>query len=121
VILLTARGEEADRIVGLELGACRLTRVTTAEAPDLIFAYEEHSGPARRVDSYLATVLQHRRNHATFRLHRLETATNPSLTSRLQIRETPCLVVLERGFERGRLIQPKSIASIRAFLAPWLV
>jgi hypothetical protein len=93
---------------------------TASNVPDLVFAYEETSGAARRVEGHIAAVLQHRRNHDSFRLYRLEVAKNPALASHLAIEETPCLIVLDRGVEQARLVQPQGAAAIREFLSPWL-
>ena len=43
-----------------------------AKKPQLVFFYSKASGRCRRVEAFLAQVLQARRNHDTFVLHRVE-------------------------------------------------
>lgn len=72
------------------------------------------------MDGFLAQVLQRRRNHDTFRVHRVDGAERPDLVERFGVEELPTLVVVERKSVRGRLVRPRSCREIESFLAPWL-
>ena len=39
------------------------------DKPGLVFFHSQRSGRSRRVEGYLAQVLQRRRNHATFKYY----------------------------------------------------
>jgi thioredoxin-like negative regulator of GroEL len=88
--------------------------------PRLIFFTSEVSGRCRRVDGFLAQVLQRRRNHGTFRLYRVDEAERPDLVSRFGIEEVPTLVVVEGRTVHARLTKPRGCREIESFLAPWL-
>lgn len=47
--------------------------------PKLLFFYTDSSGRSRRVESFLAQVLQRRRNHDTFQLYRVDCDARPDL------------------------------------------
>jgi len=78
------------------------------------------SGACRRVDGFLAQVLQRRRNHETFRLYRVDEQSRPDLVERFQVDEVPTLLVVESKSVRARLVKPRSCREIETFLAPWL-
>ncbi len=86
----------------------------------LAFFHSEKSGRCRRVEGFVAQVLQRRQNHETFRLVPVSQERQPGLFEHLAIVEIPTLVVIEDGAVRGRLELPKSCREIEAFLAPWL-
>jgi thioredoxin-like negative regulator of GroEL len=96
------------------------TAVTTATKPMLVFVYSGLSGRCRRAEGYLAQVLQRRRNHETFRLHRLDAETRPDLAERFRVTTLPTLLVVEEKVVRGRLEDPRGCRDIAAFLEPWL-
>jgi thioredoxin-like negative regulator of GroEL len=93
---------------------------TSGERPRLIFFYGKSSGRSRRVESYLAQVLQGRGNHESFRLYRVEVDEHPELVRQFRIDEVPTLVVVDGNRERGRLETPKSCRQIKDLLEPWL-
>jgi thioredoxin-like negative regulator of GroEL len=88
--------------------------------PALLFFYSETSGQSRRVDGYLAQVLQRRRNHETFRLYRVEERRRPDLVERFRVTSLPALVVVEGRRVRARVHNPRGVQAITAALAPWL-
>ena len=88
--------------------------------PQLVFVHSPASGPSRRVEGFLAQVLQRRANHSTFRLYRVDETERPDLAERLGVDEVPSLVVVEDKTVRGRLVRPRGCGEIQAFLAPWL-
>ena len=95
-------------------------RDRTPIRPRLVFFTSEVSGSCRRVEGFLAQVLQRRRNHGTFKLYRVDAAERPDLASRFQIDEVPTLVVVEGRHVRARLTHPHGCLEIEALLAPWL-
>jgi thioredoxin-like negative regulator of GroEL len=90
------------------------------ERPLLVFFYEERSGGSRRVDGYLAQVLQRNRNHDTFRLHRVELSQRPDLARRFGVAEAPTLLVVSDRRIQARLSGPRGCVQIEALLKPWL-
>jgi thioredoxin-like negative regulator of GroEL len=88
--------------------------------PMLVFCYSSQSGRCRRADGFLAQVLQRRRNHDTFALHRLDAETRPDLAERFRVTTLPTLLVVEQKVIRGRLENPRGCRDIAAFLEPWL-
>jgi thioredoxin-like negative regulator of GroEL len=88
--------------------------------PRLVFFHSEVSGACRRADAFLAQVLQRRRNHETFALHRVATEERPDLVERFGITALPTLVVVEERAVRARLERPRGCRDIERFLAPWL-
>jgi thioredoxin-like negative regulator of GroEL len=88
--------------------------------PTLVFFHSAFSGQCRRVEGFLAQVLQRRRNHGTFKLYRVAREDRPDLVERFAIDEMPTLVVVEERKVRARLTRPRGCRDIEAFLAPWL-
>jgi thioredoxin-like negative regulator of GroEL len=95
-------------------------RVEAAAQPGLVLFYSQSSGACRRVEGFLAQVLQRRGNHKTFRLHRVEKSQQPELYERFRVDEVPTLVVVEDRRVKGRLVAPRGAVAIERFLAPWL-
>jgi thioredoxin-like negative regulator of GroEL len=91
-----------------------------ARKPKLIFFHSPQSGHCRRVDGFLAQVLQRRRNHDTFELYRIDAAQRPDLLDRFGVDSVPTLIVLHNDGVQGRLEQPRDCRSIQALLDPWL-
>lgn len=89
-------------------------------APRLVFFHSTRSGPSRRVEGFLAQVLQRRGNHRTFRLLRVATEERPDLIARFAIEAVPTLVVVDGKRVSGRLELPRGCEQIEHFLAPWL-
>ena len=96
------------------------TVATPREQPGLVFFYSPLSGSCRRVEGFLAQVLQRRRNHETFRLYRVDQEERPDLVERFGIDTMPTLVVVEDKLVRARLERPRGCREIESFLAPWL-
>jgi thioredoxin-like negative regulator of GroEL len=88
--------------------------------PGLVFFHSSLSGQCRRVEGFLAQVLQRRRNHGTFRLYRVEENDRPDLFQRFGIETMPTLLVVEGKTVRGKLERPRGCRDIERFLAPWL-
>jgi len=94
--------------------------VQVAARPRLVFFCSPSSGRCRRVEAFLAQVLQHRGNHNTFVLHRVEVEERPDLCRRFQVTTVPTLVVVEDKRVRSRLELPSGAVQITKFLRPWL-
>jgi len=96
------------------------TRATDADRPTLCFFYSPTSGPSRRVEAFLAHVLQRRRNHRTFALHRINCDEHPELVERYAVKEMPTLIVVEKHRVLGRLEGRCGRREIENLLKPWL-
>jgi thioredoxin-like negative regulator of GroEL len=91
-----------------------------ATKPRLIFFTSSVSGQCRRVEAFLAQVLQRRRNHGTFRLLVVDEDERPELVTRFAVDVLPTLVVVEGRSESARLEQPRGCREIERLLSPWL-
>ena len=91
-----------------------------ATKPRLVFFTSALSGQCRRVEGFLAQVLQRRRNHGTFRLLVVADDERPDLVSRFGVACLPTLVVVEGRTVRARLERPRGCRQIEEFLSPWL-
>src|SRR3989442_7715327 len=88
--------------------------------PRLVYFHSLVSGNCRRVEGFLAQVLQRRRNHGTFKLYRVAQEERPDLVERFEVETLPTLVVVEGKQVRARLVRPRGCREIETFLAPWL-
>jgi thioredoxin-like negative regulator of GroEL len=86
----------------------------------LVFFHSALSGHCRRVEGFLAQVLQRRRNHGTFNVVPVAEEERPDLLERFKIQTVPTLVVVEGKAVAGRLERPRGCRDIEGFLAPWL-
>ena len=91
-----------------------------AQRPQLLFFYSRTSGSSRRVEGFLAQVLQRRRNHHSFVLRRIDVDEHAQLVARFKLEAIPALVVVENKRVRARLSSPRGCAQIAETLAPWL-
>jgi hypothetical protein len=91
-----------------------------SDRPLLLFFSSTTEGSSRRIEGYLAQVLQRRRNHNTFDLRRVAREERPDLLDRFRVAVTPTILVVEENKVCGRLVQPRGADEIRTFLAPWL-
>jgi thioredoxin-like negative regulator of GroEL len=90
------------------------------EQPRLVFFHSTLSGQCRRVEGFLAQVLQRRQNHGTFRVVHVAEEERPDLLERFKVDTVPTLVVVEGNAVAGRLERPRGCRDIEGFLAPWL-
>ena len=88
--------------------------------PGLVFFHSAKNGSCRRVEGFLAQVLQRRRNHETFKLYRVASEERPDLLERFGIDVVPTLAVVEGKQLRATLQRPRGCRDIEDFLAPWL-
>ena len=94
--------------------------LASGSKPGLVFFHSSVSGQCRRVEGFLAQVLQRRKNHGTFRLYRVDEQERPDLVERFGIVTLPTLVVVEDRRVKARLERPRGCREIEGFLAPWL-
>jgi len=88
--------------------------------PGLVFFHSRVSGHCRRVEGFLAQVLQRRRNHETFRFYSVASEQRPDLVEKFAVGKLPALVVVENKLVSGKLESPRGCRDIERFLAPWL-
>ena len=93
---------------------------TSVTRPRLIFFTSSLSGQCRRVEGFLAQVLQRRRNHGTFRILFVDQGERPDLVERFGVQGVPTLVVVEEQRVRARLDEPRGCRDIEQLLSPWL-
>ena len=85
------------------------------EQPRLVFFHSTLSGHCRRVEGFLAQVLQRRRNHGTFTVLRVAEEERPDLLPRdLEEVRKVCADLFARAIEvRGEGANPPSGAPVR--------
>lgn len=88
--------------------------------PQLVIFHTPSSGRCRRVEGFLAQVLQRRANHDTFSVHRVDVDQDGQLVEHFQIETVPTLVVVADKRVQGRLESPRGCRDIEELLAPWL-
>ncbi len=113
------------RVPARPVHVARETTMTSAAPiagaqPRLVFFHSALSGHCRRVEGFLAQVLQRRRNHETFKLYRVDETSRPDLVARFGVETIPTLVVVEGKRVRAKLERPRGCREIERFLAPWL-
>lgn len=92
----------------------------TATRPRLVLFHSKFCGRCRRVEGFIAQVLQRRRNHGTFALVQVDADDQPELVEKFKIDEIPTLLVVADKRVQGRLVHPKGCRDIEDLLAPWL-
>jgi thioredoxin-like negative regulator of GroEL len=97
-----------------------VSTASAAERPRLVFFQSSASGRSRRVEGFLAQVLQRRANHDTFRIYRVDAQQQVELVDRFGIETIPTLAVVEEQRVKGLLPNPRGCRDIERFLAPWL-
>lgn len=88
--------------------------------PRLVFFHSRVCGRSRRVEGFIAQVLQRRQNHGTFLLHPVDVDERPDLVERFGIDEIPTLLVVADRRVRSRLPHPRGCREIEDMLKPWL-
>ena len=105
---------------GIEYFFCSFVELTGAPKAKLVFFYSERSGRSRRVEGYLAQVLQRRRNHETFELVRVSVERHPELAGRFEVTDLPTICIVEGRRLRKRIADPRGCRQLEAELAEWL-
>jgi hypothetical protein len=99
----------------------RLRPASGARArPRLVFFHSPLSGRCRRVEGFIAQVLQRRRNHATFDLVRVSVDLRPDLAEKFHIEQVPTICVVEGHKLRRRIVAPGGCRALEEALEPWL-
>jgi thioredoxin-like negative regulator of GroEL len=88
--------------------------------PGLVFFHSALSGRCRRVEGFIAQVLQRRRNHETFKYYAVAREQRPDLVEKFGVTQLPTLVVVKDKIVCARLEAPRGCQEIERFLAPWL-
>ena len=88
--------------------------------PRLVYFHSSRSGHCRRVEGYIAQVLQRRRNHDTFAYYSVAREQRPDLLEKFGITLMPTLVVVQGRSIAARLEEPRGAKHIETFLSPWL-
>jgi thioredoxin-like negative regulator of GroEL len=88
------------------LGTEATVRVEAGK-PKLVFVYGRTDGQSRRVEAFIAQVLQRRHNHETFELIRVCADEQPELVERLGVSDVPTLLVVDKRKVGLRLKRPK--------------
>jgi thioredoxin family protein len=101
-------------------GVAAASGIPSLEKPRLLFFYSRRSGHCRRVEGFLAQVLQRRQNHETFVVHRIDSDERPDLVDRFRVEELPTLLIVDGRRVRARLARPKGCRDIETLLKPWL-
>ena len=91
-----------------------------AQRPRLVFFYSPLSGRCRRVEGFIAQVLQRRRNHDTFDLVRVSIDRRPDLAEKFRIEQVPTICVVEDRKLRRRIVSPRGCRELERELEPWL-
>lgn len=96
------------------------SQLVTQPEQRLVFFYSPVSGRCRRVEGFIAQVLQRRQNHETFELVRVSVDQRPDLAEKFRVEEVPtiCLVI---GLKlRRTIVAPRGCRELEQELEPWL-
>lgn len=96
------------------------TAAAAVRKPRLVFFFSDSSGGCRRVEGFIAQVLQHRRNHETFDLIRVSVERRPDLAERFGVDRVPTLCVVDGRKLTMRIVDPRGSRELERALAPWL-
>lgn len=90
------------------------------QKPRLVFFYSPLSGRCRRVEGFIAQVLQRRQNHDTFELVRVSVEQRPDLAAKFRVESVPTIcVVVGRKLQRT-IVAPRGCRELAQELEPWL-
>lgn len=95
-------------------------RPESADRPRLVFFYSPLSGRCRRVEGFIAQVLQRRRNHETFDLVRVSVEGRPDLARKFRVENVPTICVVQDRKLRRRIVAPRGCRELERELDPWL-
>jgi thioredoxin-like negative regulator of GroEL len=86
----------------------------------LVIFYSPRSGRCRRVEGFLAQVLQRRRNHLSLDLARVSVERRPDLAERFRVTDVPTLLLIDQRKVQARIVAPKGCRELQHQLSPWL-
>lgn len=90
------------------------------QRPRLVFFHSPQSGRCRRVEGFIAQVLQRRRNHDTFELVRVSVERTPDLAKKFRIEQVPTICVVDGQKLRRTIVAPRGCRELERELEPWL-
>ena len=90
------------------------------ERPRLVFFYSPLSGRCRRVEGFIAQVLQRRQNHETFELVRVSVERRPDLAKKFHVEQVPTICVVQGRKLRRTIVAPHGCRELEEELEPWL-
>jgi thioredoxin-like negative regulator of GroEL len=90
------------------------------DKPRLVFFYSPLSGRCRRVEGFIAQVLQRRRNHETFDLVRVSVERHPDLAEKFHVEQVPTICVVQGRKVLRRISAPRGCRDLERELEPWL-
>jgi thioredoxin-like negative regulator of GroEL len=90
------------------------------QRPRLVFFYSPLSGRCRRVEGFIAQVLQRRHNHDTFDLVRVSVDRRPDLAEKFRIEQVPTICIVEDRKLRRRIVAPRGCRELEQELESWL-
>lgn len=93
---------------------------TSTESPLLLLFAARTSGQSRRVEGFIAHVLQRRHNHDSFRFRIVLEEDRPDLFERFHVEQVPTIVVIDGKRVRRRLDGYVKPHQVEALLQPWL-
>ena len=88
--------------------------------PKLVFFHSPTSGRCRRVEGFIAQVLQRRSNHDTFDVVRVSVEQHPDMAEKFGVETVPTLCVVEGRRLRKRIAAPRGCRDLERELALWL-
>lgn len=94
--------------------------VSRPERPRLVLFFSPQSGRCRRVEGFVAQVLQRRRNHETFELVRVPVDERPDLAEKFGIDEVPTICIVQDRKLRKRIVAPRGCRELARELDTWL-
>jgi thioredoxin-like negative regulator of GroEL len=90
------------------------------DRPRLVFFYSPLSGRCRRVEGFIAQVLQRRHNHETFDLVRVSVERRPDLAEKFRVENVPTICVVQDRKLQRRIVAPRGCRELERELEPWL-
>ena len=90
------------------------------ERPRLVFFFSPQSGRCRRVEGFIAQVLQRRRNHETFELVRVPVDERPDLAEKFRVDEVPTICIVQGRKLQKRIVAPRGCRELEQELEGWL-
>lgn len=96
------------------------TAPLSPDKPRLVFFHSQSSGRCRRVEGFIAQVLQRRRNHDTFDLVRVDVDRRPDLAEKFRIEQVPTICVVQGRKLQRRIAAPRGCRELERELHAWL-
>lgn len=92
-----------------------------AEQPPLLLLFASKTdGPSRRLDGFVAHVVQRRHNHDSFRYRMVMQEERPDLFERFHVEQAPALLVIDDRSVAARMDGFHRPADVEDMLQPWL-